>query len=91
MVRAQISKKKVTIEGYGFLNGSSIVEVNGKPLAGTEYDVTYELSNGTMTRLIVSPGKKPIKKAFPKGEEVSITIFNQTTGERSARYQAIRF
>lgn len=91
VVRVEITKKKVTIEGYGFLNASSVVEVDGKPLAGTQYDVSYELSNGTMTRLVVSPGKKPIKKAFPKGREVDITVFNQTTGERSARFPAIRF
>jgi subtilisin family serine protease len=91
IVRAEIKKKKITIEGYGFLNGSSILEVDGQPFAGTEYDTSYELANGTLTRLVISPGKKPIKKAFPKNELVPITIFNQTTGERSERFQAARF
>jgi hypothetical protein len=91
IVRAEVKKKKITIEGYGFLNGSSILEVDGQPFAGTQYDISYELSNGTLTRLVINPGKKPIKKAFPKNELVPITILNQSTGERSARFQAARF
>jgi subtilisin family serine protease len=92
ITNANVSKKNVTIEGLGFLPGSSIVEVEGVTLAGeVVYDNSYVLSNNTTTHLTVQAGKKPIKKAFPSGVLVSVTVFNPTTGERSARMLTGRF
>nr|AIA13156.1 Subtilase family [uncultured bacterium] len=91
IVQAAVSKKKVTIDGFGFLNGSSIIEVNGVPLSGVGYDTSYSLGNGTLTRLTAKPGKSTIKQMFPAGLFVKLTIFNPTTGERSPQFNAIRF
>jgi subtilisin family serine protease len=91
VVRANISKKKVTIEGIGFLNGSSVIEVNGVPMSGMDYDDSYNVGNGTTSHLVSAPGKKKIKKMFPAGQFVNITVFNPTTGERSPQFAAARF
>jgi hypothetical protein len=90
-VNVTIDKKTVTIDGLGFLSNSSVVEVNGAPLSGINYDNSYSLANGTITRLSIELGKKGIKKNFPKGEYVSFTVLNSTTGERSARFSTARF
>jgi serine protease len=91
IVNVTIDKKTVTIDGLGFLSNSSVVEVNGAPLSGINYDNSYSLANGTITRLSIELGKKGIKKNFPKGEYVSFTVLNSTTGERSARFSTARF
>jgi hypothetical protein len=87
----EIKKKSVTIDGLGFLNNSSIIEVNGVPLSGVIYDNSYSLANGTITRLSITMSKKEIKKTFNKGEYVGFTVYNPTTGERSARFSTARF
>ncbi len=86
IARANIKKKKITIDGLGFLNGSSIIEVNGVAISDIKYDDSYKVGNGTISRLISEPGKKTIKKMFPKGQLVDVTIFNPTTGERSPKF-----
>ena len=91
IVNAVVSKKTVTIDGFGFLSNSSMIEVNGTPLSGINYDNSYALANGTITRLSIELGKKGIKKTFPKGELVNITVFNSTTGERSVQFNTGRF
>nr|AIA11605.1 Subtilase family [uncultured bacterium] len=86
IARANIGKKKVTIDGVGFLNGSSIIEVNGVAMSDIKYDDSYKVGNETISRLTSEPGKKKIKKMFPKGQLVNVTIFNPTTGERSPKF-----
>nr|AIA11893.1 Subtilase family [uncultured bacterium] len=91
ILRVNINKKKVTIEGMGFLNGSSVIEVNGVPMSDMDYDTSYNLGNGTTSHLISAAGKKNIKKLFPVGQFVNITVFNPTTGERSPQFNTARF
>jgi len=91
ITHAEITKKKVTIEGLGFANGSAIIEVNGVPLSGVGYDSSFSLANGTLTRLTAKPGKSAIKQMFPAGLFVNVTVFNPTTGERSPQFTAVRF
>jgi subtilisin family serine protease len=90
IVNVTISKKTLTIDGFGFVINASILEVNGTPLSGIIYDNSYSLANGTITRLSIEMGKKGIKKSFPKGEPVSFTVFNSTTGERSTQFSKAR-
>jgi subtilisin family serine protease len=85
------TKHSVTIDGFGFLNGSSVIEVNGAPLAGITYDTSFALANGTLTRLVADIGKKPLKRAFPPGVFVTVNVMNPTTGERSPQMSAARF
>jgi subtilisin family serine protease len=85
------TKKAVTIDGFGFVNGSAVIEVEGEPLPNVEYDSSFALANGTLTELTANLGKKPLRKAFPSGVSVSVKVFNPTTGERSPRFITGRF
>jgi hypothetical protein len=91
IISMEVRKKIITIDGFGFANGSSIIEVNGVALAGIEYDASYSLANGTLTRLTARPGKKVIKKAFPLGQLQAVTVYNPITGERSTQFMSARF
>jgi len=87
----QFTKKVVTIDGFGFANGSAIIEVDGQPLPQPDYDSSFALANGTLTRVSVFLGKKPLKAAFPLEVQVSIKVFNPTTGERSPLFTVARY
>jgi subtilisin family serine protease len=79
----QANKKTLTIDGLSFVKGSTIIEVNGVPLAGTKFDESYKLANGAYTRIKVKLGKQGMKSAFPLGVAVTVTVLNTATGERS--------
>lgn len=87
----ELGKRMVTINGLGFVNGSSIIEVDGTPLPTVSYDNSFALANGTLTQLTADLGKKPLKRTFPAGVQVSVNVFNPTTGERSPRFTKTRF
>lgn len=87
----KFTKHSVTIDGFGFLDGSSVIEVNGAPLTGITYDTSFSLANGTLTRLVADIGKKPLKRTFPAGVSVTVDVLNPTTGQRSPRISAVRF
>lgn len=91
VLRVSFSKKWLTIDGFGFVNGSAVVEADGTPLPTAEYDSAFSLANGTLTQLNIFMGKKPMKRTFPVGTVVGITVFNPTTGERSTPKSATRF
>jgi subtilisin family serine protease len=91
VLSASFTKKAVTLDGLGFLNGSAVIEVNGVALPTVAYDSSYALANGTLTRLSAKIGKKPMKTTFPSGLFVSVTVFNPTTGERSGQFLTVRF
>jgi subtilisin family serine protease len=91
VLSTEFTKKVVTLDGFGFLSGSSVIEANGVPLSPVDYDDSFALANGTLTRLTAKIGKKPMKVAFPKGQQVMVTVFNPTTGERSAQFVTTRF
>lgn len=91
VIKVGFTKKVLTIDGFGFANGSAAIEVDGVPLTGVEYDSSYSLANGTLTRLTVFLGKKPMKKIFPSGVTVGLRVFNPTTGERSDQFTTARF
>jgi len=87
----KFAKRAVTINGFGFVDGSAIIEVDGTPLPTVSYDNSFALANGTLTQLTVDLGKKPLKRTFPAGVQVSVDVFNPTTGERSPRFTTARF
>jgi len=89
--RVQAAKTSLVIDGLGFLSGSSVIEVNGAVVPGVRYDDSYSIPNGSMTRLSLEfPTKKAMKKAFPVGRQVSISVLNPTTGQRSELRQFSR-
>ena len=80
------NKKWITVDGIGFRNGSSVIEAGGVALGNAVYDSSFALPNGTITELSVKLGKALIGSTFPPGVPVQITVFNPTTGERSAAF-----
>jgi subtilisin family serine protease len=91
IVNVTFSKKEFAIDGFGFANGSAVVEINGTPLEGINYDGSYAIANGTLTRLGAAPGKKAMKKLFPSGRQVAVTVYNKATGERSLSFVTARY
>ncbi|HLF85097.1 MAG TPA: S8 family peptidase [Blastocatellia bacterium] len=91
VIGVRFTKKVVTIDGFGFVNGSAIIEVDGEPLPTVDYDSSFALANGTLTQLTVFLGKKPLRRTFPAGVAVSVRVFNPATGERSDRFTTARF
>jgi subtilisin family serine protease len=87
----KFTKTSVTIDGFGFVNGSSVIEVNGTPLTGITYDSSFAVANGTLTRLVADIGKKPLKRTFPIGVSVTVDVMNSATGQRSPQFTAARF
>jgi subtilisin family serine protease len=91
VLAVHFTKKVVTIDGFGFANGSAVIEVDGQPLPTIEYDNSYSLANGTLTQLRSNLGKKPLKRAFRSGVQVFVRVFNPLTGERSPQFAITRF
>ena len=91
VLNVQLAKRTVTINGFGFVNGSAIIEVDGTPLPTVSYDSSFALANGTLTQLTADLGKKPLKRTFPLNVAVSVRVFNPTTGERSPLFTTARF
>jgi subtilisin family serine protease len=82
----QTNKKKVTVDGLGFAKGSSVIEVNGSPLSKTKYDSSRTLADGSIIEMSAKLGKTGIAQTFPKGVTVTVTVFNPSTGARSAPF-----
>jgi len=91
VINVQFTKRTVTINGFGFISGSAVIEVDGVQLPTVTYDDSFALANGTLTQLTADLGKKPLKKTFPVGVPVSIKVFNPSTGERSDKFTTARF
>jgi large repetitive protein len=91
VLAVHFTKKVVTIDGLGFINGSSIIEVNGEPLPTVAYDDSFALANGTLTQLRAKLGKPTLRAIFPAGISVSVNVFNPATGERSNPFILTRF
>ncbi|MEK6409310.1 MAG: S8 family peptidase [Acidobacteriota bacterium] len=87
----QFTKRIVTINGFGFVNGSAVIEVDDTPLPTLSYDHSFALANGSLTQLTADLGKKPLKRTFPAGVQVAISVFNPSTGQRSPKFYTTRF
>lgn len=91
VINVQFTKRTVTVNGFGFISGSSVIEVDGVQLPAVNYDDSFALANGTLTQLTADLGKKPLKRTFPLGVAVSVKVFNPSTGESSDRFTTARF
>jgi subtilisin family serine protease len=80
------NKKKVTVDGIGFVSGSSVIEINGVALAKTRYDDSRTLADGSVIEMSMKLGKAGMRETFPPGVTVSVTVFNPATGERSSPF-----
>ena len=64
---------------------TSVVEVDGVALRKMVFSVRDRLLNGTYVRMGAKNPK--IKKLLPKGETVTVTVYDAETGLRSAPIQ----
>lgn len=81
--RVHASKRFLEVDGLGFLLGSSQVELNGRLLPRIKYKHAYTIVNGSLTRLIVKLGTDEMNRLVPLDVEVSLTVVDPVTGERS--------
>jgi subtilisin family serine protease len=88
--RIEVTKRLLTVDGQGFLSGSSLVEINGVGFR-TNNNKTFSSPNGaTLTRLTVKLGRESMQELFPLEVEVAVCIFNTTTRERSDTFYFTR-
>lgn len=85
LARVETNKKFVTVDGLAFAKDSFVVEVNGIPLTGkVSFDNAFALGNGTFSQARVKAGKSQVKNLFPVNTTVQVTVFDPTTGKRTA-------
>lgn len=85
------NKKKLTIDGLGFREGSTVIAVSGEVVTKTiKYKSDYALADGTVTRMEIKLGKSLMRDAFPTGIQVLVTVFDSTTQESISK-QHVRF
>jgi subtilisin family serine protease len=84
------NKKLLTVDGLGFVNRSSVIEVNGVAVSNTKYEGAFELANGTSTRLSAKLGKAKMNEMVPRGVPVTITVMDQNTSVRSPGHVYVR-
>jgi subtilisin family serine protease len=85
------NKKFVFVDGLNFASGSSVIEVNGVPLRKNKFDDIFLVANGTRTQVKAKLGKAGVQSTFSLFTQVSVTVFNQATNERSAPINFTRF
>ena len=79
------SKKILTIDGLGVLNGLTVIQVNGVTMDGRYgYDEAYKLANNSFTRVTVKVSKSKMKEIFPIGQARLVNLYNPATAERSS-------
>jgi subtilisin family serine protease len=76
------NKKKLTIDGLGFVSSSTLIEINGVPAPKVKYVNEYGLPGGTITRMTSKLGKDRMDALFPRGAAVTISVVDLATGNR---------
>src|SRR5262249_36977754 len=61
-----VNKKFVFVDGVGFVNGSSVIEIDGMALGKLNYDSSFVLADGSTTRISSKLGKDGIKVMLPQ-------------------------
>ena len=88
--RIEATKRLLTVDGQGFVRGSSLIEINGVGFR-TNYNKVFVSPNGTtLTRLTIKLGREFMQELFPLDVEVAVGIFNTKTGERSEPFYFTR-
>ena len=88
--RIEATKRFLTVDGQGFVRGSSLIEINGVGFR-TNYNNTFVSPNGsTLTRLTIKLGHEFMQELFPLDVEVAVGIFNTRTRERSEPFYFTR-
>jgi serine protease len=79
------NKKVLKIDGLGFVDGRTVIEVNGVAVPKKiKYDDNFRLPSGAVTRITIKLGKGLMNEMLPKNTQVQITAFDPLTQERSA-------
>ncbi|HSE98705.1 MAG TPA: S8 family peptidase, partial [Blastocatellia bacterium] len=76
------SKKILTLDGLGFLDGSTQLEINGVPAPKIKYASDFLLPDGSISRMTSKLGKDRMEALFPRGAAVIVTAVNPATGDR---------
>lgn len=84
-----VTKKKIIVDGVGFVNGSSLILVDRVPVPATVFDESYTTPSGQVTRLKAKPGKQIMRSLFPSGVWVSVQVYNPMTSQWSNPWQAV--
>lgn len=79
--RIETNKKVLTLDGIGFRNGSTQIDINGAVLDKVKFSSSHQLSNGTFTRVTVKLGKVGMNGLLPLGITVVITVTDTVSGE----------
>ena len=88
--RIEATKRRLTVDGQGFVRGSSLIQINGIGFR-TNYNNIFLAPNGmTLTRLNIKLGKELLEELFPFDVEVTVDIFNTRSGERSEPFYFTR-
>jgi large repetitive protein len=82
------TKKVVTVDGLGFVSGSSLIYVNGVALPTPVYDSSFAIGNGTLTQLSVKLGKAGMASTFPAGTQVTVTVVNPASSSSAGQSSA---
>lgn len=77
----ETSKKVLTLDGIGFRDDSTQIDVNGVVLSKVKFSSNYQLSNSTFTRATVKLGKTSMNALFPIGIAVVVTVTDTVSGE----------
>ena len=85
-VKHKKAKGRLIIEGANFIANDSIVEVNQVAVPRVKYPADYILPGG-VSFLVKTKGN--INSMLPRGQEVSITIFTPSTGNRSQAFRLL--
>jgi hypothetical protein len=83
-----VTKKKIIVDGVGFVNGSSLILVNRVPVPAIVYDQSYTTPSGQVTRLKAKPGKQVMRSLFRDGVWGSVEVYNPMTSQWSNPWQA---
>ncbi len=77
------SKGKLTVDGENFIKGDSIIEIDGTPVTKLKFPAAF--INADLASRIIT--KQSVQSLIPDGAEVSITVFTQSSGKRSAPFK----
>lgn len=82
-IKLKGSGGKLVVDGSGFVDDDSIIEISGTPITKLKYPSDFATSCGTTGRIQT---KKSVSDLIPRNTDVSITIFTPSTNKRSAPF-----
>ncbi|HKP85948.1 MAG TPA: S8 family serine peptidase [Blastocatellia bacterium] len=82
-IKLKKSGGKLVVDGSGFVDDDSIIEIDGTPVTRLKYPSDFATACGTTGRIQT---KANVTDLIPRGADVSITVFTPSTSKRSAPF-----